>query len=1464
MYKRRSKKRSAGALGTVESSNGDENVENIINGSSNQAIVDDFVLSPVMFDDGPNKKQKVGDKNKHSSRKMTYLEEITHVSGMRIHKKDIPNELGIDQMLFIQKVSEFLAQNEGNVKRNVEILMEDLRNYCNKLYCLKNALSPTVTVDGCDVTRGSVQDSLMRLFLHVDPLYQPVAQFLIDKMAEITADEDMKADAINWVRMFMQSLKFLDNTSSSSKLGEQLFDIIHSSSDSQVQVEIIYNLPSIISEVEHAECATELSKLVRNERLLGVTLESLSQLSVDSVVQLEVQETLISSLRRISPDVLSGVIKFLLTTCNPEHVDDVLNGLRTEICLKNADESIQVIVFKGIQDCMYALKFLSSAWLKNISGVKSLENHRPLDIIILLIIFSISVDDTKKRAVFTVLKNKIRDGLFKKKLLTETFEVYTQVVIQYFQPLMRIASMLLKSPDLVVADGASHIYSGLFQYVGDHYCKLIINELLVCIGATGPSSIVSVSAFKILNILTTTYANKVKQFSHLLIVLLNKVNELGLNEARQLLDMLCRIAYSSDDDDISSSSDCEILQSELNMLVQKQFSSLQPSVVSTGVVGIVMLIKHIACIPDNASISNEHIDRSIEEVELSDYAKKARPLFDLLIYNKKSESHPVTRTSESKEQLLLLLDQLTHMIMNVHNLDQTLNHYMVSVIRKKMNDAYLITYSPSTKISECDAGLPMNIQFCLNEDVEENIAVNIGVLSVQEAEQVKKHLSCGSTWPLSCLNSTFRLLQSLEKHDLNEIDALLGCGLVFPTTDVYSTAKFNDLSPYQQHVVLNCLFYAINWFRGVISCFSFLIKKKKPQNILIRLRTVVWLMDQLSYCLPLTMDYIPPQCYFRCPSFRVKPDKANKKKKPGKKKEKNNKKKNKNTENHGSQKSINEIEGSDDEEEEDEGENNTVNVEGDKKANLSLYQNFFRELDIDVWLLLTQPLTFTPTRIQDGKFTDEMGPSELLFILDDFVRKLEHKLPSSMKRLSNFKSNSTYHVGFESIDAFDEIVIIKNTITLLGNLTTYLEKTFEYTQNLLKENDEILDSPAMFLPGPNAVKHCQHHILSIFSTVFSWHGFKDGSNNKLFLDGLQKIASRIISPNYKVTSKAIAVRDVCNFLSECASKILDIKTAAVIVSLMKTLTDNFDSEKSTLPLISKLSYKFLSQPWFDSKGIKEQGSLFNRQLNMLLQNFISCSENQLEDLRKITVDIENDVCDLSSDKDSHLQTFPVFNRSNINWYIDGVLKGMETTLKTCIARNGLSKDRFKVWSKIMDYLVAVNNIVKSNDNRIVLRVFVKGMLSILRLIKSNAIATFEDVFVDCHYDASLSMKKMQVTTRFLQSVCNHTKVTRDASMQHYLPLVRALMESVLFDIRHIFLKFGCMEAWFLGNMKHRNMKGEEILSQDMDDSAEDSDENSEDKLSSENNSDNHTRLSDKRKKVNGETDEDEDSVSEMC
>lgn len=52
---------------------------------------------------------------------------------------------------------------------------------------------------------------------------------------------------------------------------------------------------------------------------------------------------------------------------------------------------------------------------------------------------------------------------------------------------------------------------------------------------------------------------------------------------------------------------------------------------------------------------------------------------------------------------------------------------------------------------------------------------------------------------------------------------------------------------------------------------------------------------------------------------------------------------------------VNTSQQDDDEEEEEEEE--TVE---EKIADLSKYKHYFRELDIDVWLILTQPLTLSP------------------------------------------------------------------------------------------------------------------------------------------------------------------------------------------------------------------------------------------------------------------------------------------------------------------------------------------------------------------------------------------------------------------------------------------------------------------------------------------------------------------------
>lgn len=40
-----------------------------------------------------------------------------------------------------------------------------------------------------------------------------------------------------------------------------------------------------------------------------------------------------------------------------------------------------------------------------------------------------------------------------------------------------------------------------------------------------------------------------------------------------------------------------------------------------------------------------------------------------------------------------------------------------------------------------------------------------------------------------------------------------------------------------------------------------------------RLRLVVWLMERLSYCLPLTMQYTPPSCYYMSTAIKPPTDK---------------------------------------------------------------------------------------------------------------------------------------------------------------------------------------------------------------------------------------------------------------------------------------------------------------------------------------------------------------------------------------------------------------------------------------------------------------------------------------------------------------------------------------------------------------------------------------------------------------
>ncbi|KAG8323521.1 Fanconi anemia group D2 protein [Homalodisca vitripennis] len=240
-----------------------------------------------------------------------------------------------------------------------------------------------------------------------------------------------------------------------------------------------------------------------------------------------------------------------------------------------------------------------------------------------------------------------------------------------------------------------------------------------------------------------------------------------------------------------------------------------------------------------------------------------------------------------------------------------------------------------------------SLQFFLDDDTDGAIALNLSQLVAVEADSSKPRPMMG----MSCLHPLLRLLRGLEMNDLSEIDALLGCAIAMPVPAVYT--EFSQLSAYQQHLALHCLFHCINWLLEVINCFAFLVKKNEPEKVLMRLRTIVWLRGLLARCLPQAMEYTPPMCHFQA---LPKPKLTSVEKPTKKATKKKGKKKGKKKQDGEESVLTGKDNGSQQEEEEDEEEP----VE-EKAADLSKYKYYFREIDIDMWLVLTQPLTLSPS-----------------------------------------------------------------------------------------------------------------------------------------------------------------------------------------------------------------------------------------------------------------------------------------------------------------------------------------------------------------------------------------------------------------------------------------------------------------------------------------------------------------------
>jgi Fanconi anemia group D2 protein len=101
--------------------------------------------------------------------------------------------------------------------------------------------------------------------------------------------------------------------------------------------------------------------------------------------------------------------------------------------------------------------------------------------------------------------------------------------------------------------------------------------------------------------------------------------------------------------------------------------------------------------------------------------------------------------------------------------------------------------------------------------------------------------------------------------------------------------------------------------------------------------------------------------------------------------------------------------------------------------------------------------------------------------------------------------------------------------------------------------------------------------------------------------------------------------------------------------------------------------------------------------------------------------------------------------------------------------------------------------------------YLDNVLKIMPLL-SKCFASNRDEIVDI-------LQKMQKGTRILQSLCSHCKATKDVTLIHAIPSLKKNLERVIFNVKSILEVHRCLKAFWVGNLKTKNLRGEEISSQ---------------------------------------------------
>ncbi|XP_051687810.2 Fanconi anemia group D2 protein isoform X3 [Oryctolagus cuniculus] len=1315
---------------------------------------------------------------------------LLKISGIFLKTGESQNQLAVDQIVFQKKLFQTLRKHPSYPKI-IEEFVNGLESYIEDQDNFRNCLLSCERLQEEDASLGtSYSKSLIKLLLGIDILQPAIIKTLFEKLPEFFF-ENVNGDGISMPRLIISQLKWLDEIVDSKDLTTRIMQLI-SIAPVDLQHDIITSLPEILGDPQHAEVGKELSDLLVEKTLLTVPiLDVLSSLRLGPELLCKVRQMVMSKLSSVRLDDLPVIIKFILHSITAANALEVISELRDKLdvqhCIlpslflapqiklnskgpgsflsqESSGQNCVVLLFDVIKSAVRYEKTISEAWIKAIDNIASVSAHKTLDLAMLIIIYSTNTQ-TKKH-IERVLRNKIRLGCFQEDLLQSTFYIH------YVE---------------VVAALVTHICSGR-----DAEVDTALDSLLELI-AVNPSAMRLNAVF-------------VKG-------ILDYLDSMSPEQIRKLFYLLSTLAFGKQQEASSH------IQDDMYLVIRKQLSSTVFKYKLIGIIGAVTMVGIMAA--DRSESSQVTQGRAALSSE-----RCAQVTSLLQLVHSCSEQSP--------QASALYYDEFANLIQGGKLAPKALE-WVGQTIFDDFQDAFVVDFCAAP---EGDFPFPLKALYGLEEYSDgDGIVINLLPLLFSQdlakdgAQKTSQESGQKFVSPM-CLAPYFRLLRlCVERQhngNLEEIDGLLDCPIFL--TDLEPGVRLESLSAEERSFMCSLLFLTLNWFREVVSAFCQQTSPEMKGKVLTRLKHIVELQEVLEKYLAVTPNYVPPLANFDLETLDVTPcgtpavsaQLRKKGKKGGKKQQKVD----------DSKISCDTLPKEDNSEydpapsDKSQLDKESSGMEGKMSVSLQNYHTFFRELDIEVFSILhcglvTKSILDTELHTEATEVV-QLGPPELLFLLEDLSQKLENMLVPAAKRVPFFKTKGSRKIGFSRLHQRAAQEIAHCVVQLLTPMCNHLENIHNYFQCLATENCSVADGPALKVREYHIMSSCYQRLLQIFHGLFAWSGFSELENHRLLYLAVEILANRLKQGERDQSVEELLSQSF-SYFQNFHQSIPSFQCALYLIRLLMVLAEKSRAPSQNKEKIASLAKQFLCRAWPPA----EKSSVFNDQLHALLCIYLEHVDSTLKAIEEIAgVGVPELI---SSPKDASSSTFPTLTRHTFVIFFRVMMAELEKTVKgieagTAADSQQVHEEKLVYWNMAVRDFSILLNLVKVFDSHAVLHACLKyGRLFVEAFLK-QCMPLLDFSFKKHREDVLSLLEAFQLNTRLLHHVCGHSKIHQDTGLTSHVPLLKKSLELLVCRVKAMLVLNNCREAFWLGNLKNRDLQGEEILSQNSQESAADESE----------------------------------------